>query len=91
MPFEPNQTQQVIRVPLRRISERYGRDNDDLAGDEMVSCLRQITPTLRYTFGSSTGHPNPWYHTLDFGIQGISEHDYHRLIECLTTQGLVED
>ncbi|PQO34609.1 hypothetical protein DTL21_13950 [Bremerella cremea] len=92
MPFQHDSSQQFIRIPLRRIEQRYGKDNHDNAGDDMVCCLRQVSKAdAKYSFSFSTDHPNPWYHTLDFTFEGINETEYMKLIKLLSTHGLTED
>ena len=92
MPFEPDAIQQVVRIPLRCIDQQYGKDNHDNAGDDMIYCLRQASDTdAQYNFAFSTDHANPWYHTLDFTAEKLTEAAYERLIELLATHGLTEE
>lgn len=92
MPFRHDAIQQVIRIPLRRIEQHYGKDNYDDSGDDLVNCLREVSDANpQYSFSWSTDHPNPWYHTLDFTIERITESAYARLIKLLSTHGLTED
>lgn len=93
MPFRHQSPRQVVSIPLRMIDQQYGSDNYDNAGDDVVHCLRRVSDTsavLEYSFSFCAQHPNPWYHTMDVVIDGISEPVYSRLIDLLAEHGLSE-
>lgn len=82
-----------VSIPLRKVDEVYGRDNHDNAGDDLVYFLRTVfeyPDQYRYRFAFDTAHPNPWYHTIDFEIEGISDTAYDLLVEKIVAAGILD-
>jgi hypothetical protein len=81
-------------VRLRVVERAYGRDNNDNAGDDMVYALRRVSEwpdQFRYRFSYDTEHPNPWYHTMVFEVEGVPNLAFARLVVLLVEHGLVPE
>jgi len=85
-------TWRITRIPYRIVKRLYG-SNADNAGDDIREALQQVSEypgQYRTRFDSDIAHPNPWYHTLVFEIEGISDSAYEQFREKLTSLGLIE-
>lgn len=99
MPVNREVLRRSIRIPLRVIDRVYGSDNADVAGDDIVNALREVSDypgQFRYRYEEDASHPNPWYHALVFTIETpaweppISDATYSRFLGLLAGLGLVE-
>lgn len=82
-----------VSIPLRKIDEVYGRENYDNAGDDLVyflSTMFEYPDQYRCRLEFDTAHPNSWYHTMDFEIEGISDAAYDLLVEKIVAAGLLD-
>ena len=80
-------------IPCLTIERVYGSGNFDDAGDDLVSALRIVSDypdQYRSRFNFDSTHPNPWYHSMVFEIEGIPESTYERFVEQVAALGLAD-
>ena len=83
-----------VRVPLRVVERIFGRGNDDNAGDDMAFALNRVSEwpgQYGCHFTYDTAHPNPWYHSLVFEVEGVPDSVFARLVELLTEDGMAPE
>lgn len=83
----------TTRIPVRVVERIHGKGNFDDAADDLVHALRLVSDfpdQHRYRFEFDTTHPNPWYHTMIFKIEGISDSSYERFVDKVAALGLSE-
>lgn len=95
MPFDDSYgaESQCVLIPLRTIDKAYGPDAVDDAGDDAVYCLRSASDYVdqyKLEFALDASHPNSWYHTVGYVVQGITRQHYERFVELLSSYGQVE-
>ena len=62
----------TIKISQKSIDHNYGRGNDDVAGDALIYCLRQVEDYLGQItcdFEYDHSHVNPYFYTLNFIIE----------------------
>jgi len=82
-----------IRIPLRLVERVYGRDMVDVAGDDILHALRQVSDypdQHKYRFEIDASHTNPWYHALVFNVENMSDTKYAIFTDLLAMRGLSE-
>jgi hypothetical protein len=93
MEDKPRSYERAIRIPLHTIQARYGQDNFDDAGEDLVEALGQVSNfphQFRCRFEFDTSHPNPWYHAMLFQVKGIPDLAYRQLVEHVRSLGLLD-
>jgi hypothetical protein len=80
-----------VRVSLRQIEGHYGAGNFDDAGDAFAVCVLRLEVQARCRFDFETSHQNPWFHVMVFGVQGVTDSVWAKLIESLSELGLIEN
>ena len=83
----------TIKIPCHVIEDVFGRDNFDDCGDELFGVLQSVSDypeQYRCRFDFDTTHSNPWYHTMNFGIEGITDSACKSFIEKMAALGLTE-
>ncbi len=92
MPSEPQRASHTIHIPLRVIKHKYGVGNLDVAGDDIVNALREVSDfpnQFKYRFDLDACNTNLWYHTLVFSIEAMPDSNYAHFMRRLIELGLV--
>jgi len=79
----------ALRIPYRIFEDTY--DSDDL-GDLLIAALRDVSDypgQYNCRFDEDHTHQNPWYHSIIFEIEGISDAMYEKFIEQVAALGFV--
>jgi hypothetical protein len=86
----PPRKTRLMKLPLRQVEERFGPGNFDDAGDALVAFLNGIMEGHHYSIAWSfdTLHPNPWYHSFDLTIKGLSDDEAQTLEYELDRMGI---
>jgi len=79
----------ALRIPYRIFEGTY--DSDDL-GDLLVAALREVSDypdQYSYRFDEDHAHQNPWYHSIIFEIEDISDTVYEKFIKQVAALGFI--
>lgn len=86
-----HQHSHTIKFPIHLIEEKFGSGNFDDAADSLVNHLTSIVKKSNYTIKWSfdNTHTNPWYHTFNLTIQGLSDSEISQLLIEATHIGIL--
>ena len=85
-----NSNLQVIKIPIRLVEEIFGKENYDDAGDAVLALLDGSDYLSRFSIAWSfeCEHANPWYHTMNLNVDGLSDFKFEDLKTKITLLGI---
>ena len=89
----PSQESHVYKIPLRLVKKRFGSESEtDRAADEFHDCLVEVLDGQTFpavSYSHNTSHDNPWYHSIDCRVAGISPQQVEALETLLVRRELL--